>query len=198
MKHKKWIKIWLIVVAIIPVIGVINYIVDPYGIYNTPLINIQKTQQKGGTRLIKILKTKIIKPTSICLGTSRAEVGFDPNHKYFTKPSYNLGMTSLSMYESKRYLNLAIKQGNLKKVLLVADYRMFNDQWQMKTPDFDVNFNQNIYVLLFGYNTFKDSRKAIKGGVASHTDGQRNADANQSLRQRWAFANYETAGKRIL
>lgn len=166
MKSTKWIKIFfgLFLFGVL-FIGGINYIIDPYGLYNTKYFSFEKINQSEKMRLIKAIKTKEIKPVSISLGTSRTEFGYDPNHSYFFKPSYNLATSGSSIYENKLYLQWALKQGNLKKVLLVADYRMFNNMTQKSVIDFETYFgNKSIYSLLFSLDVLKDSFLTIKGG----------------------------------
>ena len=120
MNSKKWIKILSILCILgFGFVGGINYLVDPYRLYKTNIFK-SKPEQSNKIRLIKALKTKEIKPTSISLGTSRTEYGYDPTHNYFTKPSYNLATSGSSMYENLLNFKYALKQGNLKKVLLVS------------------------------------------------------------------------------
>ena len=166
MSGKKWIKIVLVLSVFFGgFIGSFNYIIDPYGLYNTKYFNFDKIKQSNKMRLIKAIKTKEIKPTSICLGTSRTQYGYDPNHKYFTKSSYNLATSSSSMYENLLNFKYALEQGNLKKVLLVVDYRMFNEPNQKDNQDFEIYFeNKSIYSLLFSIDVLKDSLLTIKGG----------------------------------
>ena len=52
------------------------------------------------------------------------------------------------MYENLLNFKYALKQGNLKKVLLVVDYRMFNEPKQKDNQDFESYFDdKNIYSL---------------------------------------------------
>lgn len=166
MNSKKWIKILLILcVLCVGFVGGVNYLVDPYGLYKTKYFSFEKIKQSEKMRLIKAIKTKEIKPVSISLGTSRVEFGYDPTHSYFLKPSYNLSNSGSSMYENKLYFQWALKQGNLKKVLLVVDYRMFNNSTQKSINDLETYFdNKNIYSLLFSIDVLKDSLLTIKGG----------------------------------
>ena len=92
----------------------INYIVDPYGIYNTNFFK-NKPFSYSQMRIVKAVKTKYIKPNSIILGTSRAEVAINPNHEYFIKPAYNLAVSGSTLYESKLFLKNAIKAINNKQ-----------------------------------------------------------------------------------
>jgi len=183
MDSKKWIKIVLILSVFIGgFVGSLNYIIDPYGLYNTNYFNFIKIKQADKIRLVKAIKVKEIKPTSICLGTSRTEYGYDSTHKYFIKPSYNLGTSGSSIYENMLYFKYALKQGNLKKVLLVADYRMFNLLKQKHVQDFESYFDdKNIYSLLFSIDVFKDSLLTIIGGERNTIyleNGQRDHNYN--------------------
>jgi hypothetical protein len=59
----------------------------------------------------------------------------------------------------------ALKQGKLKKVLLVVDYRMFNNKTQKSIQDFETYFDgKNIYTYLFSIDILKDSLLTVKGG----------------------------------
>lgn len=183
MKSTKWIKIFFglsFFVAIL--IGGVNYIVDPYGIYKTNIF-LNKPEQDKNIRLAKVVKVEEFKPVSISLGTSRTEYGYDPNHQYFSKPSYNLAVSAASLYENRLYLEHAIKQGNLKEVILVADWRMFNDPKMTKSNDFEDFFNtKNIYKQLFSVDLFKSSLNTIiKQKVKSSylENGQRDWYFNQ-------------------
>lgn len=157
MTSKRWLKIiFSLLLIIIFTISLFNYIVDPYGLYKTNFFP-NKPKDYEYMRLVKLLKLEDLKPRSIILGTSRAEIAFDPQHKYFEKPSYNLANAGSSLYETKYYLEEAIKQGNLNNVLLILDWRMFNDIMK-KVPDFETYFtDRNIYKYLFNFNVFQDS-----------------------------------------
>ena len=163
MKSLTWIKILVsLILIIILSICSINYIVDPYNLYKTNLLK-NKPKEFEYMRLVKAINVEEIKPYSIVLGTSRAEMAIDPDHEYFIKPSYNLANAGSTMYETKYYLKEAILQGKLKKVLLVADWRMFNDVSMKKVIDFETYFeNRNIYKYLLNYKVFQYSLFTIK------------------------------------
>jgi len=164
MNSKEWIQTWFIIIVIIPIIGGFNYLVDPYGLYSTNIIDKPKIKQLDKMRLVKAIVTQEIKPVSISLGTSRTERGYNPDHNYFMKPSYNLGTSGSSMYENTLYFKWALKQSNLKKVLLVADYRMFTNKIQKHIQEFETYFNkQNKFKYLFSIDTLKDSFFTLRG-----------------------------------
>ena len=183
MKSTKWIKIFfgLSLLGIL-FMGGVNYIVDPYGIYKTNIF-LNKPEQDKNIRLLKVVKVEDVKPVSISLGTSRTEYGYDPNHEYFSKPSYNLAVSAASLYENRLYLEHAIKQGNLKEVILVADWRMFNDPKMRKLDDFENSFNvENIYKQLFSVDLFISSFKTILNQKTKNSyleNGQRDWYFNQ-------------------
>lgn len=182
MSSKKFIAfVGMFAFFIVGFVGGLNYVVDPYGLYGTKIFNLPKIKQSEKIRLIKVLKTQQIKPVSICLGTSRTEYGYDPTHSYFFKPSYNLAVSGASMYEARLNFEWALKQGKLQKVLLVADYRMFNSTMQKSVKDLETYFNNpNIYQYLLSLDSFKDSLLTLKGG--NHTsyleNGQREHHGN--------------------
>lgn len=162
MASRIWLKIIItLLLIIIFTVSLFNYIVDPYGLYKNNFFP-NKPKDYEYMRLVKLLKLKELKPSSIVLGTSRAEIAIDPEHKYFTKPSYNLANAGSSVYEAKCYLEEAIKQGNLNNVLLILDWRMFNDVMK-KVPDFETYFsNINIYKYLFNFDVLQDSLFTIQ------------------------------------
>lgn len=176
MKNKFWIKIVLgSFFIVIFLVCAINYVVDPYGIYNTNFFK-NKPFSHTQMRIVKASKTAEIKPSSIILGTSRAEIAINPNHNYFIQPAYNLAVTGSTLYESKLFLQNAIKTGKLKQVLLVADWRMFNEEKMRKVPDVDNYFNPFFkYAYLLNFKTLKNSYATFKnkdGRDQHYSNGQ--------------------------
>ena len=159
MKPKKWIKIWIAVTIIfLAFISMINFIIDPYDIYNKHILDFQKTSVYFKLREIEPIKIAQIKPTTIVLGTSRPKHGIDVNYVYFKRPSYNLAIPSGSIYENKQLLKLSIEQGKLKYVLLGLDYLMFS----LKDKEGNkIENNSNIIKYIFSISTLKDSLKTI-------------------------------------
>lgn len=155
---KKWVLKFIILSFIfIVVIAGINYIVDPYRIYKSSFFP-NKLRNDNIIRLIKTIKVEEIKPASISLGNSRVEATFNPDHKYFLQPSYNMAVSGGTLYENRLFLEHTFKQGNLKEVLLVADWIMFNNVMK-KVPDFESYFEVNRYSYLFSIEMLKNSFK---------------------------------------
>ena len=202
MNSTKWLSKFFFLITFISIfIIILNYIVDPYGIYKTNFFPYKLSQDKI-IRLIKVVRVNDIKPSSIILGNSRAEAGFDPEHKYFEQPSYNLAVSGGTSYESLHYLEYAIKQGNLKNVLLVADWEMFNDIIK-KTPDFDDYFDESFYKYLFDISVLKNSISTIfnKNHINPYLEnGLRYTDSSMVPENGHLFASikYEKADKNYL
>jgi len=158
MRYKNWSKTFLILAILsIAVVALLNLIIDPYNIYNTNLNNLPKYRQDNKIRFVKAIKLQDIKPASIILGTSRADYGYNPDHPYFKKPSYNLAVNNATMYEAKLLFKQAIKRGNLKHVLIELDYIMFNAPKQKVINGLNSYFSANKYKYLLSYSQLKDS-----------------------------------------
>ncbi len=157
-----WVKILVLsLLLLFIVISSINFIADPYNLYRTNFFP-NKPKEATQARLIKALELKQIKPISIVIGTSRADLGINPDHEYFQKPSYNSSIPGSSIYEIKFYVEEAIKLGNLKQILFVVDWRMFND-YMKKAEDFESYFNNfNPYRYLINLKSLEDSYFTIK------------------------------------
>ena len=159
MKPVKWIKIWIITTIILCILtSMINFIINPYDIYNIDLFNFKKVAIDNKLREIEPIKIKQTKPSSIVLGTSRPKYGIDVSHEYFKPVSYNLAISSGSIYENKQLFKLSIQQGNLKQVLLGLDYRMFS----LKDKENDgIISNSSKIKYIFSSDALIDSFKTI-------------------------------------
>jgi hypothetical protein len=110
----------------------VNLIIDPYGIFATPVIkkfNVIKPEKENSDRLYKAFDIRRIKPTTIFLGSSRVATGLNSNHPAFSNPelTYNSGFQAGNTYEILRYLEHAIaQQPELERVILGIDFFMFN------------------------------------------------------------------------
>jgi hypothetical protein len=127
--------------SILAFIALVNIIVDPYGVFNSPLIeefNQSKPWKVVQVRLFKAIEITQIKPKTILLGASRTYVGLNPQHPALNRytQAYNLGLNSANMYEMKRYFQHALaNQPDLNLVVLEIDYFSFYLNGE-NTPDF--------------------------------------------------------------
>jgi len=121
--------------------GTFNVLVDPIGIFNSPKIasfNELKPEIYSNVRLFKALGVSRKQPKNIILGSSRSDIGLDPDHPSLASDSaYNLALVGPNMYEVRRYFEHALaNQPELKTVVLGIDFFMFNENWH-NSPDFD-------------------------------------------------------------
>lgn len=156
---------------------VINRLIDPFGFYEQPRIdnfNKEKPAFEKNIRMTKAFAIKDKKPDAIILGSSKAEFGFDPEHKYLDKRNfYNLGLPGPNLYEVYRYFQHAHNIKKQKKILLFLDFYMFNANLPNKV-DFDermlsISFNGNQQhtagnklALLSSWHALKGSYETIK------------------------------------
>ena len=117
-------------------LGLFNIAIDPYGVFNSPQIlglNSLKSKQFSKVRLFKAVNITQIKPKTLLLGSSRTDLGLDPEHPALSsqQPAYNLGLVGPNIYEVKRYLEHTLKnQPELETVVLGIDLFMFNEYKQ--------------------------------------------------------------------
>lgn len=117
-----------------------NWLVNPYYIFNSPSIegfNALKPYFGSHLQMAKAISVRKIKPSAICLGTSRAVVGIDPSHPGWSyTPVYNLGIIGANIYEMTRYLQHANALQPLKQVVVMLDFLSFNI-YRENRSDFD-------------------------------------------------------------
>jgi len=110
-------------------VAAINWLFDPYLLFNSPLIeglNNNKTEGSMTFQLTKPHSIKNQKPDSLILGSSRAEIAFNPDHPAFKENTYNLAVPASNPYIIKRLFQHAQSNRKIKTVVLSLDFYMFN------------------------------------------------------------------------
>lgn len=124
-------------------IGGLNAVIDPYGMVNSPDIsgvNQFKPEQITRVRMFKAAEVSRIQPRSLLMGSSRADIGLDPNHPALAdvEPGYNLGLSGANMHEVRQYFEHALyNQPDLDVVVIGLDFFMFN-QFKQDEGDFSL------------------------------------------------------------
>lgn len=159
-------------------IGLFNALVDPYGVVNSPQlsrVNELKPEQYHHARLFKAVGVMHNKPKNLLLGSSRSDLGLDPDHRALADgTTYNLALVGPNMYEVRRYFEHALaNQPEVKTVVLGIDFFMFNENWK-NSPDFDENrlgqekLNiQDAINISFSTDALKSSKRTIKSSLDS-------------------------------
>ncbi len=118
-----------------------NRLIDPYNFFGGPHIegiNTQKTEFSKHLRMSKAAAISRFQPAAVILGTSRGEIGIDPQHPgWSASPVYNLALSGANLYEAFRYLQHADAMAPVKQVVLMLDFFMFNANENPEEPDFD-------------------------------------------------------------
>ncbi len=119
----------------------VNRLIDPFGLFDGPRIeglNANKPEFAFHLRLAKAQAVRRVRPRAIVLGTSRGEIGIDPQHPgWGAQPVYNLALSSANLYEAWRYLQHAQAIAPLQQVVLMLDFFMFNANENIEEGDFD-------------------------------------------------------------
>jgi len=109
-----------------------NALIDPFGIFNSPVIkgvNAVKPRMYNNSRMVKAHQIVRVKPRGLILGTSRSEIGLDPAHPGWSgqaRPVYNASLPSGRILEMYHYLLHAHTQNHLKQVVLGLDFFSFD------------------------------------------------------------------------
>ncbi len=158
--------------------GLLNIAIDPYGVIDSPVlagVNQLKPEQFNHVRLFKATDTIRVKPKTVILGSSRSDIGIDPQHPAFAnEPAYNLALVGPNMYEVSRYFEHALaNQPNLKTVVLGIDFFMFNKNWK-NSPDFKesrlekTSFKaQDLLNISFSTSALQASKQTIRSSLES-------------------------------
>jgi hypothetical protein len=105
-----------------------NALIDPYrlfGFFEKKSVNDKKPRPFAQLDLIKLSRALAMKPDCLILGNSRADIGFDPQHSYFStcKTSYNLAVPGMGTEDVAAFVRvLRTEKVSFKKVVFAIDY----------------------------------------------------------------------------
>ncbi|MDD9899363.1 MAG: hypothetical protein OXT65_00090, partial [Alphaproteobacteria bacterium] len=131
MRETKYIRQVLITaLALVALIAAVNYIVNPLGVYGTPVIKGFNDSTPAATAYARLKKRediKRIKPDILITGSSRADIAFDPRPELFGKNrAYNAGLPASSIREQRMMLEFAAAVHPLKTAIITLDFFSFN------------------------------------------------------------------------
>lgn len=131
MHRKKWIRIWFMIITIIPFAGIFNYLVDPYGFNNLISIKGVNSEKNSNATLTTRLKSNILekgKLKNIMLGSSKIGV-MNPEiiDKYLDGKTFNLAYPgSVTTMQNKLFF-YALKYNDIKNIIYGIDFLSFNE-----------------------------------------------------------------------
>lgn len=111
-------------------VGLFNYLINPYAIYQPPVIkgvndHFPAAQSYG--RLYKAEGMKRVKPDLVITGTSRADIGLNPDIPALAEyTSYNLALSAATIFEQRMNLEYAYHLNPPKLAVITLDFFAFN------------------------------------------------------------------------
>jgi hypothetical protein len=173
MKKFFWISISLTTFLML-LIAAINYVVDPFDIYQKFDLGNLNSNKSGLSRYSRFAKPAIAyqqKPDAVFLGTSRSEYGFSPHllmELTDKSNAYNLSLAGAGIQEVDLFFKHLVKVTKAKTVVIGLDLFMFNiyKQSSMKPEDLAINgltsYSLKFYIeSLISYSAFRSSQKTI-------------------------------------
>lgn len=154
-------------------LAAINWTVDPYAIFRTQGL-LEKAQIKPlltlNERVFKTVRLAREKLDVIVLGTSRADIGLDPQHLAVGR-SANLATFDQPIDETRRLFELAASHSDLQSAVIGLDFFTFNALRQLPSDFVTDNFEAIRPVqLAFSVTTTMDSWKHHKQKTAGPGD----------------------------
>ena len=131
MNNKKWIKVWAIIIIIIPITGVFNYLIDPLSINQNQLLGLKKTVQT--IRDEKVIAVKSLDNIdNIVLGSSRSM-------RILGGSTFNFSVNSALPEDYYGILLYLEKIGKVPQNIIIGfDFYILNDKL-----DYDKRFVSN-------------------------------------------------------
>jgi hypothetical protein len=132
MRHPRYLRTWIAILAIILIsVASFNALVDPYDVIGSvriPGFNLLKPEADEHSRLTKPYQVERLHPRAVIVGTSRAEVGIDPDSPDWpeaVRPVYNFGLPGANLATVYRELEAAGSTGHLKLAVILLDFENF-------------------------------------------------------------------------
>ena len=129
MNNKKWIKIWTIILIIIPIVGGFNYLIDPLSINGNQLLDLKKTVQS--VRSEKVIAVKSLDNIdNLILGSSRSmRINPEDVNNFLNGDTFNFSVNSAlpeDYYGILLYLEKIDKVP--KNIIIGFDFYILNDK----------------------------------------------------------------------
>lgn len=117
--------------VVLALVAAFNVAVDPYAVYGSPRVerfNARKPAASNFTALAKAHQIEAVTPRTVLLGTSRVDIGFDPDHKDWPaadRPVYNYGVPEASILTLESQLRHAVRAGPVRRALVGLEFHDF-------------------------------------------------------------------------
>lgn len=147
-----------------------NCLIDPYNIWNSPKIrgvNAAKSELAIHERIYKTVGLARHPVDTVILGTSRSDIGLNPNHHALGKDAINLAISSQPYRETRRLFDALNDRQKINTIVIGLDFFVANN-FLAEPPDFVAeNFTTDrSWKLALSGSTLMDSvRTTIKRKV---------------------------------
>lgn len=130
---KIWLRRYLLMVgSLLGLCVAINLLIDPFDIYRLVSIdgiNSNKSMATKHPRIIKPYQVARLRPAAVALGSSRTEVGIDPDHPGWDaryRPVFNYALGGANIMELADRFESQHRISPLRQVVVGLDFFMFN------------------------------------------------------------------------
>ena len=129
MNSKKWIKIWITILVILPLVGAINYMVDPLFVNKNQLLNLEKPIQTVRDEKVKNVES-INNIDNLILGSSRSmRINPDDVNKFLNGSTFNFSVNSALPEDYYGILLYLEKIGKVPQNIIIGfDFYILNDR----------------------------------------------------------------------
>lgn len=185
MSTKKYILLLISIFSLLCISAIgLSFYANPYKIKSSiPSTTLEN--YFGGTRTSKAIAITEGNYNAFILGSSRSEIGINPNNKLWGELNvYNASLAGSSFSETYKVFETIIKHSNPELLVLALDYNLFST---VRTTSADFNLSRfdnsnNGFISFFKERLSKEaiekSLRALKykkhGLPSKHTDGQKN------------------------
>ena len=143
----------------------LNWLFDPYDIYESPLIErINTHKSSGAPRFFKPLQVSARQPDVVFIGSSRVQVGLDPE---FIPNSYNFGIPGIKATELLGYGTHILNDTGARQLIIGLDFFTFDDSQSVEGSYGLAVLGKNALLralpeTLLSFNALNLSRKTLK------------------------------------
>ena len=146
-------------------VAAINWLIDPYSIWNTPKIhglNTVKPKLADHHRIYKIVGLARHPANTVILGTSRSDIGLNPNHSALGQNALNLATAGQPYRETRMLFNWLNDREAIKTFVIGLDFFVANIFYTFPADFVAENFtNERGWQLAISGSTLMDSVNTI-------------------------------------
>lgn len=186
--YRKWtIKLSVTVLLLIFLTIIINYIANPYGVFNHSYNKIK--EHSISSSISKFYYAKKANPEVLIMGTSRAEhiyPGYLNN--YLDGVIYNLSIKGSGVTLHRKNIEYFINNHNIKTIVYGLDFFSFNPLTNKKTHALEKDRYSNYF-----YDDYKDSLlgiRTLEKSILTIRDNIKNVDRRSFFEIGWDSRNY--------